>query len=298
MATSPLVVVEPEGDLILDVGSELLSKQGEDAVPPPADGAVSASSAANQTVDQPENASWINTADIVRRTILECEGKTPVEAYYAMKQEVSPSSTGESRQILVCSKVLKRISPFFRAQIDGLWADGKEHADRDDKGRMVLRYPEDDPSAMLLLCKILHHQSHNNQAPNYYSLHSLAVLTDKIGCYNALQVWFRSQWRERLQIGQEDFLIGFPMNTCAHALQVMKMSYRLRDRTWFAFASALYAYTQNTRSIASGLRDIWIKDEIELPEELIGKQHLYCRTTDITNEAFVGQLRCTPFNEP
>ncbi|KAJ9611293.1 hypothetical protein H2200_004477 [Cladophialophora chaetospira] len=272
MASSPLIVVDPDGDLILDVGEIVLSKQRQDAVPPTADWEISVIPSEEQTLNQQEGFITPNTEDPIHLDE-PYDTELSLKTHYRKESDVVLSPMDKSRRILVCGKVMTWASSTFRSQLNGPWKDGRQHADRDDEGRMNIKYPDDDPVAMVFLCNMLHHRPGPSLTLDYNSLARLAVLTDKYDCYATLQVWFRSQWQTRLQIGRKDFLGGFPENTSGYALQTMRMAYRLHDPTWFALAATLYAYTQPTSCIASALRDTQIKDDIELPEALIGKRH-------------------------
>ena len=181
------------------------------------------------------------------------------------KDHLSPGDT--SRRILVCSNVLTLASPVFRAQLNGKWKDSKEHAERDANGKMMLTYPGDDPTAMVLLCRILHNGLACHLPWPWPAIYKVAVLTDKYDCYSATKLWFSNQWRQQLPMG--DLLRSVPRDADEPATHVLKLTYFLKDCAWFAFASKLFAYCGCVYTLTRDLRKS-CDEIIHLPHSMSG----------------------------
>ena len=109
--------------------------------------------------------------------------------------------------IRVSSKVLSLASPVFAAMLSPRFAEGQ--ALEDSKGRVdsttTIALPEDDFSAMSLICCTLHFKEDAAQRPWFQPgiLMGLAVICDKYNMSKALSPWSRI-WMDTHKDGQFD----------------------------------------------------------------------------------------------
>jgi hypothetical protein len=111
----------------------------------------------------------------------------------------------EDREILVSSKILSNASPVFQAMLDGRFLEGVQLSDSkaspgQEPYRLLL--PDDDFTAMLLLCRILHFKFKGiPEQPRSNLLLALAGVCDKYQCIQTLKycgaLWLRN-WTSSL----------------------------------------------------------------------------------------------------
>ncbi len=94
--------------------------------------------------------------------------------------------------IRVSSKILTLVSPVFNAMLNGNFREGQLRLSTDSPPYLDL--PEDNPFAMLLMCRVLHyHAKTTNRTIDMVFIADIAKLADKYGCASACQPWFRAQ---------------------------------------------------------------------------------------------------------
>ena len=94
--------------------------------------------------------------------------------------------------ITVCSKVLRRASPVFKAMLGRCFAEGKALRDPapTTHGIPTINLPEDDPEAMVQLCRALHlTMDINENAVTFEQCIKLASLCDEYDMAVALGSW-------------------------------------------------------------------------------------------------------------
>ncbi|KAH6884886.1 hypothetical protein B0T10DRAFT_517563 [Thelonectria olida] len=109
-------------------------------------------------------------------------------------------SEPENGEILVSSKILSTASPVFQAMLDGRFREGVQLSNAKtspDQEPFRLALPDDDLSAMVLLCKVLHFKVDDIVArPSSSLLLALAGICDKYHCTQTLKysgaLWIRN----------------------------------------------------------------------------------------------------------
>lgn len=116
----------------------------------------------------------------------------------------------EDREILVSSKILSNASPVFQAMLDGRFLEGVQLSNSKaspDQEPFRLFLPDDDWTAMLLLCRVLHFNFNGiPDQPRSNLLLALAGVCDKYQCTQALKycgaLWLRN-WTSSLSDEKE-----------------------------------------------------------------------------------------------
>ncbi|MCJ1253187.1 hypothetical protein MMC24_000996 [Lignoscripta atroalba] len=108
--------------------------------------------------------------------------------------ETRENSEAEQQQLLVSSSVLSFASKVMAAMFGPHFKEGQG---LDSSNPPHILFPDDDPSAMTLICKLLHHQYYpDDEADLTHSLLvSLAIICNKYDCAAALQ-YASSFWIE------------------------------------------------------------------------------------------------------
>ena len=93
--------------------------------------------------------------------------------------------------LIVASKILTLASPVFDKMLNSTFREGIA---KTTEGKVTIRLPEDDPEAMTILCRALHHV--NRLIPGHLDtalLEKIAILCNKYDCTTALtphaKVW-------------------------------------------------------------------------------------------------------------
>ncbi|TGO72883.1 hypothetical protein BELL_0410g00060 [Botrytis elliptica] len=153
MATlsSSIVIIDPDGDLVLLLGPVPLSK--------------SDASTSNPRIDVPN-------ANILSPKASNNPGETQNECTQLSRSE-----------ILVSSKHLSFASPVFKAMLTG---DFREAVELREKGRTEILLPDDDAFAMIMLLKVIHGRLNSvSKDPNLILLTKIAILVDKYQCHES-----------------------------------------------------------------------------------------------------------------
>ncbi|RSM06191.1 hypothetical protein CEP52_005869 [Fusarium oligoseptatum] len=106
----------------------------------------------------------------------------------------------EDRELLVSSKILSNASPVFQAMLDGRFLEGVQLSNSKaspDREPYRLLLPDDDYTAMLLLCRVLHFKFKGiPDQPRSNLLLALAGVCDKYQCTQTLKycgaLWLRN----------------------------------------------------------------------------------------------------------
>lgn len=96
-------------------------------------------------------------------------------------------------RIRVSSKVLGIASPVFLAMFSSGFLEGTSTESGDSR---TVALPDDNPTAMGILCHILHFQYDQVPIPSFTVLESLAILVDKYDCSRAVKP-LASSWIQR-----------------------------------------------------------------------------------------------------
>ncbi|KAM0419074.1 hypothetical protein ACHAPT_012013 [Fusarium lateritium] len=126
--------------------------------------------------------------------------------------EKEATSPLENREILVSSKILSTTSPVFQAMLDGRFLEGVQLSHSKispNQEPFRLSLPDDDYTAMLLLCKVLHFKFKGiPEQPRTSLLLALAGVCDKYHCTQALKycgaLWLRNWLRDMVDPSIED----------------------------------------------------------------------------------------------
>jgi hypothetical protein len=105
---------------------------------------------------------------------------------------LQPSKDGKPvGTLLVSSQVLSLASPVFEAMFNGNFAEGQDLSATSPR---KVPLPEDDPEALILLCKVTHLQI--DDVPDQVSFDKLAdfaIVCDKYRCTTAVRPWSKVQ---------------------------------------------------------------------------------------------------------
>ncbi|KAF7910492.1 uncharacterized protein EAE98_012024 [Botrytis deweyae] len=149
--SSSIVIIDPDGDLVLLLGPVPLSK--------------SDASTSNPRIDVP------NT-NILSPKAPNNPGETQNECTQLSRSEV-----------LVSSKHLSFASPVFKAMLTG---DFREAVELREKGRTEIPLPDDDADAMITLVNVIHGRFNSvSKYPNLILLTKIAILVDKYQCHES-----------------------------------------------------------------------------------------------------------------
>ncbi|ETS86243.1 hypothetical protein PFICI_00071 [Pestalotiopsis fici W106-1] len=102
-----------------------------------------------------------------------------------LQVNASPQST--ARSFLVSSKVLCLASDYFVAMFNSRFAEGRR---LQEEACPTITLEEDDPNAMHIILRLLHHQHHNIELQmDPELLASVAIHCDKYQCHQTLRPW-------------------------------------------------------------------------------------------------------------
>lgn len=118
---------------------------------------------------------------------------------------------------------------------------------------------DDNPQAMLNLCKILHHHSDEVKANDGRTAIELAAVCIKYDCYRPVKLWMFSQIREQYRLRSSPLLKNSACNPMTFP-DIMAVSYLFHDPQHFWLTSKSLIATQ---LVSAELR-------VHLPDELIG----------------------------
>ena len=238
----PLELVDPEGDLILEVGT------------------LAVSSTANETSEkqepkQDEEHEEDDEGNDSDRSVKSEAGDEDTQALQLEKAD-STSPKRKYARILVCSKVLIWTSAVFRQMLNGSFKEAQQTPDA--QGRRTLHLPEDDSSSMLALCKILHHRAASRRSEFPYELlDGLAILCDKYDFKEALYDFFDTEFGHWLDTGMQATLTSFSLNSPTRSLEVMRLAYLVDHSRTFRNATLIWAYVKHPETPEAALRDFF-----------------------------------------
>lgn len=192
------------GDLILQVGTAAYSENGDE--------------------DSHFN---LNTA---------VSSSPTVEAKSEEDSEDSEADKPKLLRIRVSSNVIITCSPVFKAMLCGRFCEAQ--LPLDSKNPPTLNLPEDDPWAMMNLCRLLHNTKEISQVMEFEEASkfaiSMSVPSDKYGCTERARAWFHDQVRQ--------FLVISNILTWRELAEALNAAYCLDDGESFFQFSATAAY--------------------------------------------------------
>lgn len=133
-----------------------------------------------------------------------------------------PSESGNLKRLLVSSKILTISSPVFKARLCGPFLEGQLALS--NVNPPVLPLPEDDPGAMEMLTRILHHSFTITDVLRIPGLCHMAMTSDKYGCNVVIKSWFHAYLFRRAKSG--------PFGASELA-RLLSASYMLDDHEFF-----------------------------------------------------------------
>ena len=142
--------------------------------------------------------------------------------------------------ILVSSKILTLVSPVFDVMRNGKFREGQLQLSAQDPP--VLDLPEDDATAMLLLCQILHHRPETRSRSHIPAIAKTSSLGDKYGCASACHSWFHAQMSLR----------GGPLLSTVGASElgyIIQASYTFGDRHFFYQSTKLAIFSSSENGL-------------------------------------------------
>ncbi|KAJ9611294.1 hypothetical protein H2200_004478 [Cladophialophora chaetospira] len=231
------VELDPEGDLVLEVGKVPSASSPVDALKSNGE----AEELLHKGPDMPQDT--------------EVSPRTPEQ-----HQEREPSiELGDPQQtphyrILICSKLLTWTSPVFQAMLNGAFAEAQDPR-VDANGRRVLDLPEDDPVAILRLCQILHHKPGTH--PEKYEfkiLHDVAILSDKYGFHATISMWLDKELARWLPTSTKSTFSSFSSWANKRALEMIQLAYLASNEKKFKNATALYAFVEEKDQVRARAR--------------------------------------------
>ncbi|OAL36120.1 hypothetical protein AYO20_04534 [Fonsecaea nubica] len=182
---SEIVLVDPDGDLILEVGKE------------------------HDLTENNVKGSQNNESD----------------SDTTQQQTIKPKVL----RIRVCSKLMTMCSPVFKAMLNGPFREGRLPLNAAEPP--ILKLPDDEPVAMVELCKILHHKWDTHVFP--FCALATAVAADKYGCATITRSWFRHQFLWKMATGGAYSRLGLA--------QLVVISYVLDDvEAFYSFSIQAY----------------------------------------------------------
>lgn len=152
-SSSSIVIIDPDGDLVLLLGPVPLSKSD-------ASTSKSCIDVFNPNILSPKPANN------------PCERQN--ECIQLLRSE-----------ILVSSKHMSFASPVFKAMLTG---DFREAVELREKGRTEIPLPDDDADAMIMLVKVIHGRLTSvSKYPDLILLTKIAILVDKYQCHESIE---------------------------------------------------------------------------------------------------------------
>ncbi|KAJ9615080.1 hypothetical protein H2200_001154 [Cladophialophora chaetospira] len=270
-----LVVVDEDGDLIIEVGIapqrpqdtpvkfDPLAHTLEDAdillhIPPPAERFLARATYMPGAwfVHSPENphislfGRESNTSGLssdVHHEQLEAESPTDAvptadtHPDWAEQRHTQPEDPAEPKvsclRILISSKLLTVTSPVFKAMLHGGFAEALLPLSTSNPPTLIL--PEDDTTIFLLLCQVIYAKPGIYKYPIYEQLEGIALLCDKYMCADALRGWFRMQ----VFFFQERNTLKIFGDDGFDAPKFLKLGYLMDDRDIFSSATNTFITT-------------------------------------------------------
>lgn len=164
-ASGDLIIVDPDGDLILKVGKE---KANTNDIAAAEQGSTAQKQPTQEEAQLDDDSSDATDDD-----------------------ELSVDETEEilSLSIRVCSKFMTMCSPVFKTMLDGPFAEGKLPLDTTNPATLEL--PEDDPESMVEVCRILHHKWDLVTVDCFERSCNIAELASKYACHSIVKAWYR-----------------------------------------------------------------------------------------------------------
>ncbi len=261
-ATPELMLVDRLGDLILEVGRTAVKE--EVIVFNPAQ----TTDFLSETQSQKEDASSDQDCTDGEEEAASATGS-------ANKQPANPDE-GDSLEakvsymrIRVSAKALTLASGVFHVMLNGSFVEAQLELSSENPPTLTL--PDDDPTAMLNLCRIIHYAPGIHKfIEGYELLHGIVVLCDKYACVEPLRGWFRGQMG-KLMLGFKfniDLLTAYQMEI----ENILKLTYLMVDYSLFASASATFIFlftpSETHRILRRGFGD-------NVPDGLAGELSLY-----------------------
>ncbi len=239
-APSELEVVDPEGDLVLLVGTALVVSGYGDGQDENKHGSPASRQEGGLSNDPQDE---VNTG-------------------HADAGEPNDTASGEKRitrmRILVWSKVLIWTSPVFKTMLTGSFAEA-QNPTHDSDGKRTLQLPDDDPAAMPKICQIIHHKPNTHSKDYHYeSLNRLAILSDKYDFTETLCFWFEHELR-KWNPGSTSRVARCSITSVSgiRALELVKLSYVAGAASMFARVTLVSAYVVDGQSLAATLQNLF-----------------------------------------
>ncbi|KIY03449.1 uncharacterized protein Z520_00140 [Fonsecaea multimorphosa CBS 102226] len=160
-----LVIVDPDGDLVLKVGSDR-SMSEED-----------------ETDSQNGNHKSRNSNDD--------SGSSNDDSDTAL-QDIKKNEQPKTIRIRVSGKFMTMCSPVFKAMLDGSFREGQLTLSAVEPP--ILELPEDEPMTMVELCRILHHKWDAALGAFPSCALPIAIAADKYGCTAIIRSWFHHRF--------------------------------------------------------------------------------------------------------
>ncbi|KAJ9615079.1 hypothetical protein H2200_001153 [Cladophialophora chaetospira] len=257
-STPEMITVDRDGDLILEVGQ--IASEGVFATSK----TKSDIESTTKTLPQKDDASADeDTGSIKGGGATSSTGSTDNHSRDPDKDE-RPKSNVRCMRIRVSAKVLTLVSPVFNAMLNGDFAEAQLKLNQEDPP--VLALPEDDPTAMLSLCLVIHHSPGIHKLIDDYDLlHRIVVLCDKYACVDALRLWFGGQISK--------FMLGskFDLELLARygiaPERMLNLTYLMGDYSLFAAATATLIVCVSPEDIFEVMRNAFGEDA---PDGLAG----------------------------
>lgn len=138
----------------------------------------------------------------------------------------------ESKLVRVHSLQLKLASKVFETMLGQHFAEGSKTYT--EKSPLVL--DDDDPTAFIDLCQIIHHSAKIQETISLPRLAALAVVVDKYDCIDTTKPWFLALLQPFLK-EEEDFSMALLRSQGLNEMDVMCIAYILKDNTTFSRVS-------------------------------------------------------------
>jgi hypothetical protein len=126
--------------------------------------------------------------------ILDPDGDAILHVGENAANQSNDNGGGCALRVRISAKLLAMSSPVFKTMLNGRFAEAQLPFTKRNPPSLVL--PEDDPDAVLIYCKIIHHAQDAQLPVPFGALCDLAILSDKYDCNQALSGWFRAQLSE------------------------------------------------------------------------------------------------------
>ncbi|KAJ9611291.1 hypothetical protein H2200_004475 [Cladophialophora chaetospira] len=253
-------IIDPTGDLIVEVGNMSLPSTREDG---------------SRRYNDEETILWNITPESLKAIFSDEQLATaaPVMSNTASRQPACETNSslmsrnhdateevaghaGEQHEsqpyypifrLLVSSTVLTKASPMFDKMLNGGFAEGQLPADPSEK--RIIRLPEEDPWSILLLSYILHRRPKAYHQYSYHVLEDMATLYDMYDLSHSLRSWFHCQLKGRLPSDITDFDTAARNLPTDQVIETMKLAFMTHDDTMFAQPTAFCVYCECAKDI-------------------------------------------------